>query len=335
MNWESISVLITGGNGFIGMNLVNRLISLNAGKIRVVDNLGRESINRLDNVYPSVEFIYGDLRDKAVSDDACKGIDVVFHLASVAGSMQYYKDNAFKVFAHNTQIDQNIIESGQQQDVGYFIYISSAFIYPLQLMQDPQGKGITENEAFPAMPAISYGWAKLMGETTLNYALSSPTSMKGAIFRLANVYGPFQNMDLDRGSIIPVLIRRAIEFEKGSTFFMYGEGIETRTYCYVTDVLDALFSVFDMTSKKAVLGPYNIGGDSPVRMKDLAKQIIQLSKKSITLQHKPAPPPTTWSQTLDCSKAANELRWHPKISLKDGLEKMYEMVKIYLKEVRI
>jgi len=336
VNWENLTVLVTGGNGFIGLNLVHRLISLNTGKIRVVDNLGRESENRLAGLPYSVEFINGNLCDKNVCKTVCEGVDVVFHLASVAGSMQYYLENEFAVFSHNTQLDQNMIDSALKQNVQFFIYISSAFIYPCHLMQNPQSKGIKEDEAYPAQPAISYGWAKLMGETALEYALSSQTEMRGAIFRLANVFGPHQNLDLKRGSIIPVLIRRAIEFEQNSTFMIFGEGHETRTYIYITDVLDAFFAVFEVNENKKNVGPINIGGEMPIRMKDLAMMIIQLSEKNITLQHISAPPPTTMSQTLDISRATRELNgWHPKISLKEGLEKMYAFVENYLKGARI
>ena len=80
-----------------------------------------------------------------------------------------------------------------------------------------------------------------MGEIALQYAVEQEDELKGVILRLSNFYGPYQSTDLDRGSIIPVLIRRAIEYPDLSPFSIYGSGNETRTYCHIYDILDALF----------------------------------------------------------------------------------------------
>lgn len=336
MNWKNQSVLVTGGNGFIGTNLVKRLVELRVPKIRVLDNMEREQINRLESIDNKIEFISGDLRNSKTCTSICDDVQIIFHLASKAGSNNYYKQNAFDVFSHNFQIDNQLLEAALIKNVIFFGYISSAFIYPFHLMQEPYGEPIIEDKAYPANPAISYGWAKLMGEKALQYAVEKNTGMKGAIFRLSNVYGPYQSINLKRGSIIPVLIRRAIEYSKLNPFLIYGEGSETRTYCYISDVIDAMVKAVENESECKVMGPYNIGGDDPISIKKLAELIIKISGKDITLTHKPSAPPVTLSQTLSSKLAMEELGgWQPKVKLEDGLSNMYQYVEDLMKTENI
>ena len=94
MKLSGSNILITGGNGFIGANLVNRLSQLSDTRIRLVDNMDREQQYSIANNNANVEIIIGDLRDPNLCNEVCKGIDIIFHLASKAGSMEYYKKNA-------------------------------------------------------------------------------------------------------------------------------------------------------------------------------------------------------------------------------------------------
>jgi len=327
LNWDEIAVLITGGNGFLGTNLVHRLIDLGVKKIRVVDNLDRDKQYNLQIFENNVEFINGDLRDQAVCYAACKGMNIVFHLASKVGSIGFYKEYATDVLSHNTTIDTQMLEAARSSNISCYVYISSAFVYPLSRMQEPFSTPISENEAIPAKPAISYGWAKLIGETALQYAVEQDNTIKGIIFRLSNFYGPHQSTDLERGSIIPVLIRRAIENPGLHPLPIFGSGNETRTYCYISDVLDAICIAVEKVKNYQIIGPLNVGSEEPIRIIDLTNKIIGISGKNIMVEKKSAPPPVTMSQTLDCSQAGLVLDgWEPKVSLQEGLEKMYAYV---------
>ena len=327
MNWDEIAVLVTGGNGFLGTNLVHRLIDLGVKKIRVVDNLDRDKQYNLQIFENNVEFINGDLRDQSVCHTACKGMNIVFHLASKVGSIGFYKMNAADVLSHNTAIDTQMLEAARSSNISCYVYISSAFVYPLSRMQEPFSTPISENEAIPAKPAISYGWAKLIGETALQYAVEQDNKIKGIIFRLSNFYGLHQSPDLERGSIIPVLIRRAIEYPDLHPFPIFGSGNETRTYCYISDVLDALCVAVEKVKNYQIIGPLNVGSEEPIRIIDLTNKIIGISGKNIKVEKKSAPPPITMSQTLDCSQAGLVLDgWKPKVTLQEGLERMYAYV---------
>jgi GDP-D-mannose 3',5'-epimerase len=336
MKLSGSNILITGGYGFIGANLVNRLSQLSDTRIRLVDNMDREQQYSIANNNANVETIIGDLRDPNLCNEVCKGIDIIFHLASKAGSMEYYKKNAFEVFSHNVMIDNLLISAAIENKVNFFGYVSSAFVYPIELMSQIDSPPILESQDLPANPAISYGWAKFMGERSLQYALKNNQKMKGAIYRLANVYGPGQSIDLDRGSIIPVLIRRALEYPKLAPYKIYGEGIETRSYCHINDVLEAICISVDIKDSDQLIGPVNIGGEHRISMKDLANLIIEISGKEIILSHQEALPPTTLSQSLNCNKAQDLLNgWSPKISLKSGLQSMYNYIEKKIKSEKM
>ena len=146
MNWNKITVLVTGGNGFLGTNIVNHLTDLGLKKIRVVDNLERDKHYNLLKVDGKVEFINGDLRDKSICEAACDGMDIIFHLASKVGSIGYYKKYAADVFSYNVTLDMQILEAARKSNIRSYIYISSAFVYPLSRMQKPYSKPIIEKE---------------------------------------------------------------------------------------------------------------------------------------------------------------------------------------------
>jgi len=327
MNWHKCAVLVTGGNGFLGINLVQRLIDFGVSKIRIIDNLDRQKNFTMYNKDKGVEFINGDLRDKSLCLEACKGIDIIFHCASKVGSIGFYQKYAADILSHNTTVDTQMLEAARCSNISCYVYISSAFVYPIERMLDPHSPAIKESEVIPANPAISYGWSKLIGEMALQYAVEQDNRIKGIILRLSNFYGPHQSADLERGSIIPVLIRRAIEYPNLYPFQIFGSGNETRTYCYISDVLDAICRAVEKVKNYQIIGPLNVGSEESIRIIDLTNKIIGISGKNIKVEKRSAPPPVTMSQTLDCSQAGVVLDgWKPKVSLQEGLEKMYVYV---------
>ena len=104
MDWDKCSVLITGGNGFIGTTLIHRLINMDVPMIRVIDNMERDKHFNLNNINEKIEFIQADLRDKTICLEACKGIDIVFHFASKVWGISFYKEYAADVLSYNIYI---------------------------------------------------------------------------------------------------------------------------------------------------------------------------------------------------------------------------------------
>lgn len=324
--WRNRPVLITGGAGFIGSNLVERLVELMA-RVRVVDNLERGSLKYLEGVLDRIDFRNGDLCQQDECINACEGIDVVFHLASKVGGITYYLRKPAEVLTKNVLMDINMLEAAKVCRVGYYLYASSAHVYPIELQQTPDAQPIKEEQAIPAHPELSYGWAKLLGDKEIEYTIAEGTDMKAAIVRLIGVYGPNQDLDLKTGSAIPVFTRRAIEYPKRKPFVVLGTGEETRSYCYISDVVDAMLLAVEKLDTHKLIGPINIGTGSRIKIMDLVEEIIRISGKDIEVVYDHSHPTVIWGQVLDCSKAKELLsNWVPGVSLCEGLEKVYQHI---------
>jgi nucleoside-diphosphate-sugar epimerase len=313
-------VLITGGAGFIGSNLVRRLQSLRS-HVRVVDNLTRGTNDRLEP-NERTEFIQMDLTDAAACRPIFEGMDVVFHLASKVGAISYYVKKPLEVLSTNMRIDSAVVAAAQAARVPRFMYASSVFVYPAERQTSPDSPPLREEDCFPANPPISYGWAKVVGEKLAEYASTEGAHFRVAILRLMGVYGPGQDFDLDRGSIIPVLVRRAIEYPR-LPFVIRGSGQESRAYCFVDDVIDAMLRAVEKLSEWPLLGPLNVGSERGIRIVDLAREIVAVSGKQIEIQFVPGIT-TVRGQSIDCSAARLFLDgWTPQVPFCDGLAKTF------------
>ena len=167
--WHGKKVLVTGGAGFIGANLCERLVPLHANVV-VVDNLERGKLENLDKVKGDIEFIRGDLRDiHVVRKLFSNKFDVVIHLAAKVGGIGYYSSFPGTVISENVLIDNNIINSIVESDIEFFLYASSAHVYPKELQMTPDTPPIEEEQCYPANPELSYGWAKLIAEKQILY----------------------------------------------------------------------------------------------------------------------------------------------------------------------
>ena len=321
--WQGRPVLVTGGSGFIGANLVEALLALDA-KVRVADSLERGRLESLRPWLDRIEFVQADLLERAACREACEGVDTVFHLASRVGAIGYYAAHPASVLADNCSIDANVLMAAAHSGVGRYVYASSVFVYPAELQRDPNAPALKEGQALPANPPNAYGWAKLFGEKLLQGATSEHPSLRGAALRLIGVYGPQQSLDLERGSIIPVLVRRAIEYPRGQPFTIRGTGLETRSYCYVGDVLRALLTAAEKLDSHTFLGPVNVGSETRITIIDLARMIVSLSGKDIEIVLTPAET-LVWGQAVDCSEALRLLdEWRPEMPLSEGLRRVFE-----------
>jgi nucleoside-diphosphate-sugar epimerase len=331
--WRNQHVLITGGAGFIGSNLAQRLLAEGAAHVRAVDNLerGRLAYLKPSLDHPSFEFQHGDLRDPAVARAACAGRTVVFHLASKVGGIGYYLSQAGVVFGDNVLIDHNVWSAAVAHGVPFYVYATSAHIYPAELQGSPDAPAITEAQAYPANPQLSYGWAKLVGEQHILFAHEQGCQTHAALPRLIGAYGPNQDLNLSTASAIPAFCRRAIEYPQRSPFIALGTGAETRSFHYITDTLDALLLAVEKLQHVSVLGPFNLGRAGRVTIREIAETIIAISGKSIEIEWDTRRPTAIWGQALDCSLATELLDgWVAQVSLREGLEHVYRHIEARL-----
>ena len=323
-SWKDTPVMVTGGAGFIGSALCKWLVEAGA-KVRAVDNLERGQLAFLGDTLDSLEFVQGDLRDAAFALKVCQDVDVVFHMASKVGGISVYVDKPYEVLANNLQLDINIAEALKATGVKRCFYASSAHIYPIELQRSAEAPAITEDQAIPAHPQLSYGWGKLIGEQLLENLKIQHPSLKIAIGRIIGAFGPNQDYGLDTGSAIPVFIRRAIEYPE-TPFRVLGSGRETRSFCYVDDIVESIIRCVEELDDNEVIGPINLGREGYISIAELAAMIVEISGKVIPLNFNPEHPTLIWGQAVSLAATRKALNWEPKISLRDGLEMEYKHI---------
>lgn len=331
--WKNRSVLITGGAGFIGSNLVERLLREGA-RVRALDNLERGRLEYFGTTIGDIEFIQGDLKSLEVCERACRDIDVVFHLASKVGGIRYYMDYAGDVFRENTLMDHNMWSAAIRANIPFYFYASSAHVYPGDLQQTPDAPLIHEEQAYPANPELSYGWAKLIGEQLILYTINQGNcNTHAAIGRIIGSYGPNQDLDLATGSCIPVFCRRAIRYPNEGAFKVLGTGAETRSYHFVSDTIEAFLRSVQKLETTPIVGPFNLGAEERISIGDLAREVIAVSSKPIQIEWDKSHTTLLWGQAVDCSLASKLLDgWKPQVSLNEGLSTCYQHIAARLKE---
>jgi nucleoside-diphosphate-sugar epimerase len=159
----------------------------------------------------------------------------------------------------------------------------------------------------------------LLAEKLIECTLSDRHPIRAAVPRIVGAYGPHQDVDLATGSAIPVFIRRAVEYPEGKPFVVRGTGRETRSYCYVDDVVEALLLSVEKLTEQTLVGPVNIGSGGLISIAELAETVIRVSGKKIEITYDPSEPTVIWRQAVDCSYAQRLLGWNARVSLENGL----------------
>tara|TARA_Y100000034_G_C6844661_1_gene382509 strand:+ start:106 stop:1014 length:909 start_codon:yes stop_codon:yes gene_type:complete len=295
-----MNVAITGGAGFIGRNLSSYLHNKGWG-VHIFDNFERSG-----KMLPTYSYHPMDLRYAENLDLEFKNMDLVIHLAAKVGSFSYYEENALEVLCSNLSIDANVINAADKAGVKKFIYAGSAHVY-----SDTQS---LIKEDSPTDPGLSYGYAKLVGEKLLAHS-----SMRSAIMRLIGIYGPGQDYNIDNGSFIPVMCFKSLSYPENG-YKLRTDGSETRTYCYIEDLLECVETTINLLNTKKSIGPLNIGSGEEYSMKEIASKIDPM----IPLEVSTDVEPVVKRQVCDCSEAERVLGWKATTSLEVGLKKVYD-----------
>ncbi len=327
-------ILITGGAGMIGSNLVKRLVETGVGKVSVADNLWRGKREHLEDdcgspvINMEENFFELDLRDPAACRIAVKGIDEVYHLADVVAGIKYVFANQTKVFHDNALIDTNMLKAASQAGVKRFLYIGTACSYPKKMQFGVEAPPLVEEDIIPAEPESAYGWSKLFAELQTQL-YGQETEMQTGVLRLHNVYGTPTDFSADKSQVIPSLIVKAVRYP-AEPFIVWGSGVQGRSFVHVNDVVDALVLMMSGGLGNEAI---QIGTNYCTSIRQVAETIVEISGKNIDIQYDLTKPEGDKGRCGDCSKAKKVLGWHPRIELKDGLAELYSWIQDRLNSI--
>jgi UDP-glucose 4-epimerase len=301
-------VLVTGGAGFIGSHLVDRLVS-NGYAVRVLDNLSTGKIANLQKHIEKgkIDFVEGDITDIETVRKSVHGVDAVLHLAAVT-SVPFSVENPDFTYQVNVSGTLNLLASAAKERIGKFVFISSCAVYG-----EPEYLPI--NESHSTNPISPYAESKLLGE---RYCLGFHENrlLKSVALRFFNVYGLRQGLN-DYSGVITKFVDR---LKQNLPLIVYGDGSQTRDFIHVSDIVDAILS--SLTSEAAGGKVFNIGSGKPTSIDELANTLLSLADSNSTIIHAAPRVGDIKASYAETSLAANILGFSPKKLLSDGLREI-------------
>jgi UDP-glucose 4-epimerase len=305
-----MKILVTGGAGFIGSNLVEDLCRQN--EVTVLDDLS--TANKPSRSFVEglgIEFVRGSVTDANLLKRILTDIDYVFHQAAIPSVPRSIKD-PLAVNRANVGGTLALLDSTVNAGVKKIVYASSSSVYG-------DAPALPKREDMQPDPKSPYAVSKLMGEHYMR-VFNEIYGLKTISLRYFNVYGPRQDPESEYAAVIPKFIDAALE---GKPLMIYGDGEQTRDFTYVADVVDA--------NKKAMAsgktGIYNIAGGKQININELAEKIIELTDSKSKIIHQKPRQGDVRRSLADISKARKELGFEPKVQLGEGLRKITEWIK--------
>ena len=327
---KKYKILVTGGAGMIGSNLVKKLV-FEGHNVYVADNLwrGKKKYLFLKNnklIIPKKNFYKVDLANYKNCLKVTNNMDIVVHLADVVAGINYVFSNESSLYRKNILINTNTLNASIKNKVKKYIYAGTACSYPKskQSIMDPPP--FKEDDVYPAEPESSYGWSKLMGEYEAELAFNEKL-IDIEILRLHNVYGSPTELDPLMSQVIPALCRKAIE-QKNLKLLVWGSGRQKRAFVHVDDVVNGFLKAIKKRSK--FNGVIQLGPNFSTSISEIAKRIVSLSGKKIFIKFDKSKPEGDFDRMANNSRAKKVLNWSPKISLDEGLKKVFDWCKLEL-----
>lgn len=317
-------VLVCGAGGFIGGHLVKKLKKQGAW-VRGVDLKHHEFADSAAD-----EFVIGDLTSQEVVRDILgQPFDEVYQLAADMGGAGYIftGENDANLMYNSASINLNIIRRSCEVGVKKIFYSSSACIYPAYNQSDPDNPNCAEGSAYPADPDSDYGWEKLFSER-LFQAFARNYGLKVRIARFHNVFGPDGTWSGGREKAPAAICRKVAEAPEGGSVEVWGDGMQTRSFLYIDECLEAV----ERFMQSEFEGPVNIGSEEMISLNQLAKMVIEISGKNLSIKNIPVTCEGVRGRRSDNQLIREKLGWAPSQPLRAGIEKTYQWVNQQVKE---
>ncbi|MCI0486440.1 MAG: GDP-mannose 4,6-dehydratase [Blastocatellia bacterium] len=302
---RSKRVLVTGGAGFIGSELVRQVAALNA-TVLVVDNLingRRENLDGLSD--EQVRLVFADVRDDKSMAGLMKGVDIVFHLACLG--VRHSIHSPHENHAVNATATLELLTAAKEAGVERFVYVSSSEVYGT-------ARWAPMTEEHPTFPLTVYGASKLAGECYAR-AFHRTYGYPAVVVRPFNTYGPRCHHEGDSGEVIPKFLLRCLA---GRPLVVFGDGTQTRDFTYVSDTARGI--LLAGLADTAVGETINLGSGREIAIKELAREVSSVAgRPDAEVIHEEARPGDVLRLCADATKARQLLGFEPRMTVADGL----------------
>ena len=315
--------LVCGAGGFIGSHLVKRL-KKEGFWVRGVD-LKSPQFDESE----ADDFVTGDLRDPQVCRSAVdRDLDEVYQLAADMGGAGFVftGENDADIIHNSALVNLNMLEACQRRNVKRIFYSSSACMYPEYNQLDPDNPKTAEDSAYPADPDSEYGWEKLFSER-LYLAFHRNHGMEVRIARYHNIFGPEGSWCDGREKAPAAMCRKVAEAPDGGEIEMWGDGGQTRSFLYIDECLEGTLRL----TRSGWTGPVNIGSEEMVTIDRLARMVVELAGKELSIKNVPGPLGVR-GRNSDNRLIQEKLGWKPSRPLVDGLRKTYAWIKAQVRK---
>lgn len=305
-------ILITGGAGFIGSHLAEALLDTGWSVI-ALDNLHSGSVENIKHLMPNSRFTF---IEHDITEFIYMPVDFIANLACPASPL-YYQADPVKTVRTNVLGALNVLELAKRLNIPV-LQASTSEVYGDPLIS-PQNEEYLGN-VNPIGIRACYDEGKRVAET-LFFDYHREFGLRIKVARIFNTYGP--RLRPDDGRVISNFIVQAI---KNEPITIYGDGTQTRSFCYVSDLINALVKMIN--SSDELTGPINLGNPTEFNMHELAQLVIEITNSQSQIQHLPLPSDDPKQRKPDISKAKNLLDWTPQVDLRNGLLHTFNDLKL-------
>jgi nucleoside-diphosphate-sugar epimerase len=308
-------IVVTGAGGFIGHHLVKRLKG-DGHFVRGVDLKEPE-------FEPSAadEFEILDLRLKEPCLNALRGMGKVYALAADMGGIGFIESHKAEIMRNSALINLHTIDAAREHGARRFLFTSSACIYPGYRQKSVEVVPLKEEDAYPADAEDGYGWEKLFMERQCRH-YREDFGLDTRVVRFHNIYGPLGTWDGGREKSPAALCRKVAGTPDGGEIEIWGDGKQTRSYCYVDDCVEGLVRLMESSFQD----PLNLGTDRLVSVNDLADLVCRIGGKRLRRRHDESKPQGVRGRNSDNTLLRKVLGWEPRTTLEDGMAVTYRWI---------